>query len=103
MGEVLFLQGRSLAGHLPKALNRKSRTALTNATALKWSVGLAKRKCGLSLIMTKLEDTIGHIIAMSIVVLNLRNLELFNCAFCTCSAKGFARRKCWLYSVDIKQ
>jgi len=35
---------------------------------------LAKRKCGLGLIMTKLEDTIGHSIAMSIVVLNLRKL-----------------------------
>ena len=34
----------------------------------------AKRKCGLGLIMTKLEDTIGHSIAMSIVVLNLRKL-----------------------------
>ncbi|MDD3921166.1 MAG: IS5 family transposase [Eubacteriales bacterium] len=35
---------------------------------------LAKRKCGLGLIMTKREDTIGHSIAMSIVVLNLRKL-----------------------------
>jgi IS5 family transposase len=35
---------------------------------------LAKRKCGMGLIMTKLEDTIGHSIAMSIVVLNLRKL-----------------------------
>lgn len=36
---------------------------------------LAKRKCVLDLIMTKLEDRIGHSIAMSIVVLNLRKLE----------------------------
>ena len=34
----------------------------------------AKRKCGMGLIMTKLEDTMGHSIAMSIVVLNLRKL-----------------------------
>lgn len=38
---------------------------------------LAKRKCGLGLIMTKLEDTIGHSIAMSIVVLNPRKLGTF--------------------------
>jgi transposase, IS5 family len=35
---------------------------------------LAKRKCGLDLIMTKLEDIINHSIAMSIEVLNLRKL-----------------------------
>ena len=35
---------------------------------------LAKRKCGLGLIMTKLEGIIGHSSAMSIVVLNLRKL-----------------------------
>ena len=46
---------------------------------------LAKRKCGMGLIMTKLEDTIGHSIAMSIVVLNLRKLGtllLRSCASC---------------------
>jgi len=32
---------------------------------------LAKRKCGLGLIMTKLQDTIAHSVAMSILVLNL--------------------------------
>jgi hypothetical protein len=36
---------------------------------------LAKRKCGLGLIMTKLEDTISHSIAMSVVVLNLRKIQ----------------------------
>jgi hypothetical protein len=36
---------------------------------------LAKRKCGLGLIMTKLEDTISHSIAMSVVVLNLRRIQ----------------------------
>jgi hypothetical protein len=37
---------------------------------------LAKRKCGLGLIMTKLEETVSHSIAMSIVVLNLRKIQL---------------------------
>lgn len=36
---------------------------------------LAKRKCGLGLIMTKLENTISHSIAMSVVVLNLRKIQ----------------------------
>jgi hypothetical protein len=46
---------------------------------------LAKRKCGLGLITTKLEETIAHSIAMSIVVLNLRKIQfallpiLFGC------------------------
>lgn len=39
---------------------------------------LAKRKCGLGLIMTKLEETISHSIAMSVIVLNLRKIQ---CAF----------------------
>ncbi len=36
---------------------------------------LAKRKCGLGLIMTKLRETIAHSIAMSILVLNLRTIQ----------------------------
>ena len=36
---------------------------------------LAKRKCGLGLITAKLEDTICHSIAMSILVLNLRKIQ----------------------------
>ena len=36
---------------------------------------LAKRKCGLGLIMTKLQDTIAHSVAMSILVLNLRKIQ----------------------------
>lgn len=37
---------------------------------------LAKRKCGLGLIMTKLKETVSHTIAMSVVVLNLRKIQL---------------------------
>jgi len=36
------------------------------------SFSLAKRKCGLGMIVTKLESTVCHSIAMSILVLNLR-------------------------------
>lgn len=36
---------------------------------------LAKRKCGLGLIMTKLQETIAHSVAMSILVLNLRKMQ----------------------------
>lgn len=36
---------------------------------------LAKRKCGLGLIMTKLQETIAHTVAMSILVLNLRKIQ----------------------------
>ena len=36
---------------------------------------LAKRKCGLGLITTRLEPTISHSIAMSILVLNLRKIQ----------------------------
>ncbi len=39
---------------------------------------LAKRKCGMGLVMAKLEDTAAHVVAMSILVLNLRKIQ---CAF----------------------
>lgn len=44
---------------------------------------LAKRKCGLGLISTKLEQTIAHTVAISILVLNLRKVQcaLFDLLF----------------------
>ena len=36
---------------------------------------LAKRKCGMGLIMAKLQETVAHVIAISIVVLNLRRIQ----------------------------
>ena len=36
---------------------------------------LANRKCGLGLIMTKLQETSAHSVAMSILVLNLRKIQ----------------------------
>lgn len=36
---------------------------------------LAKRKCGMGLVTAKLQETAAHVIAMSIVVLNLRRIQ----------------------------
>ena len=55
---------------------------------------LAKRKCGLGLIMTKLRITTEHVVAMSILLLNLRKVLhtflrfLFNWMFLSCSPKN---------------
>ena len=40
---------------------------------------LAKRKCGMGLVTAKLQETAAHVIAMSVLVLNLRKIQ---CAFC---------------------
>lgn len=45
-------------------------------------ISLAKCKCGPVLIMTKLEDTIGHSITMSTRCSTYGNSEVFYCAFC---------------------
>ena len=39
---------------------------------------LAKRQCGMGLVMARLRETAAHVIAMSILVLNLRKIQ---CAF----------------------
>lgn len=36
---------------------------------------LAKRKCGMGLVTAKLRETVAHVIAMSILVLNLRKIQ----------------------------
>lgn len=38
-------------------------------------LSLAKRKCGLGLVATKLQETIAHTVALSILVLNLRKIQ----------------------------
>ena len=55
---------------------------------------LAKRKCGMGLIVTKLEETIAHSIAMSVVVLNLRKIQraLLRALLNWLSAKGFVQK-----------
>lgn len=55
---------------------------------------LAKRKCGMGLIMTKLEETISHSIAMSVLVLNLRKIQhtILQALLNWLSAQGFVRK-----------
>ena len=36
---------------------------------------LAKRKCGMGLVTAKLRETVAHVIAMSVLVLNLRKIQ----------------------------
>ncbi len=38
-------------------------------------LSLAKRKCGMGLVTAKLRETAAHVIAMSILVLNLRKIQ----------------------------
>ncbi|MBQ7646183.1 MAG: IS5 family transposase [Clostridia bacterium] len=40
------------------------------------SFSLAKRKCGMGQISAKLEETVAHTVAMSVLVLNLRRIQL---------------------------
>lgn len=40
---------------------------------------LGKRKCGMGLVTAKLEETAAHVVALSILLLNLRKIQ---CAFC---------------------
>ena len=39
---------------------------------------LGKRKCGMGLVTAKLEETAAHVVALSILLLNLRKIQ---CAF----------------------
>ena len=36
---------------------------------------LAKRKCGMGLVTAKLQETVAHVLAMSVLVLNLRKIQ----------------------------
>ena len=36
---------------------------------------LAKRKCGMGLVTAKLRETAAHVVAMSVLVLNLRKIQ----------------------------
>lgn len=40
---------------------------------------LGKRKCGMGLVTAKLEETAAHVVALSILLLNLRKIQ---CTFC---------------------
>ena len=60
---------------------------------------LGKRKCGMGLVTTKLEETAAHVVALSILLLNLRKIQ---CAFLQFWdwLLGFlqSREKRWLFS-----
>ena len=36
---------------------------------------MAKRKCGMGLVTAKLQETAAHVLAMSVLVLNLRKIQ----------------------------
>ena len=42
---------------------------------LQSQTSLAKRKCGMGLVAAKLRETAAHVIAMSVLVLNLRKIQ----------------------------
>lgn len=48
---------------------------------------LAKRKCGMGLVTAKLQETAAHVIAMSVLVLNLRKVQhaLLRLLMCLCA------------------
>jgi hypothetical protein len=86
-GEPELLLG---AGHkiIRSALGRPKKDEIRNKKQdyideaerieVKRRFSLAKRKCGMGLIMTRLSETVRHTIALSLIVLNLRKVL---CAF----------------------
>jgi IS5 family transposase len=75
----IHLSGPKLGRPFTEGAEQKKQNYIDecNRIEVKRKFSLAKRKYGLGLIMTKLKETIGHSIAMSIVVLNLRKLRAF--------------------------
>jgi len=44
-------------------------------TEVERSFSLAKRKCGLGLVTARLQETSAHVIAMSVLTLNIRRIQ----------------------------
>ena len=65
--------GRPREGRDPET---RRRTIGMSASVWKWSAGSVwrKRKCGMGLVTAKLRETAAHVIAMSVLVLNLRKI-----------------------------
>lgn len=59
---------------------------------------LAKCKCGMGLVTAKLRETAAHVIAMSVLVLNLRKIQ---CALGSIAGCSVATEKIGVCSVDI--
>ena len=56
---------------------------------------LAKRKCGMGLITAKLRETAAHVIAMSVLVLNLRKIQCAFLQFLTYLLAVFPSKEKW--------
>ena len=56
---------------------------------------LAKRKCGMGLVTAKLRETAAHVIAMSVLVLNLRKIQCALLRMLTYLLEIFAQKKNW--------
>lgn len=56
---------------------------------------LAKRKCGMGLVTAKLRETAAHVIAMSVLVLNLRKIQRAILRLFTYLLEIFAPNKNW--------
>ena len=56
---------------------------------------LAKRKCGMGLVTAKLRETAAHVIAMSVLVLNLRKIQYALLCLLTCLLSIFPPEKKW--------
>ena len=63
---------------------------------------LTKRKCGMWLVTAKLRETAAHVIAMSVLVLNLRKIQCALLRMLAYLLEILAQNKNWaLCSVDI--
>ena len=56
---------------------------------------LAKRKCGMGLVTAKLRETVAHVIAMSVLVLNLRKIQRALLRMLTYLLEILAQNKNW--------
>lgn len=56
---------------------------------------LAKRKCGMGLVTAKLRETAAHVIAMSVLVLNLRKIQRALLRILTYLLEILAQNKNW--------
>ena len=57
---------------------------------------LAKRKCGMGLVTAKLRETAAHVIAMSVLVLNLRKIQYALLCLLTCLLAIFPPGEKWV-------
>ena len=58
---------------------------------------LAKRKCGMGLVTAKLRETAAHVIAMSVLVLNLRKIQRAILIMLSCLLEILVQNKNWAF------